>query len=221
MRLITLLIAFCLVSCQVAHVGPKWPVTPNVAAESTYKITVEFSAIPGVPVAMSSGTAWTVAVKDGWSYVMTAGHVCALEVPGAPIKKFQLIASNDDAYDVTLAALDHDPEDVSKDLCLLKIEGYLSDPLMISRTDPRYNDPLAYVGAPAGAWGNGMAPTFVGVECGGQHFCGPTTQGASGSAIFTRDGVIGVLVRVNMQFKFIVSYIPRETILDFLKKHKI
>lgn len=214
MRLITLLIALILTSCQLSHTGPKYPVTPNVAAESTFKITVDFGGL-----ATSSGTAWTVAVKNGYTYFITAGHVCDMDpFPGIP-KKFQIINSDDDSYNVEVVAVESDDEDIQKDLCLLRLAGHLGNPLMIARFDPKYNDPLAYVGAPAGAFGNGLAPTYTGVECGGYHFCGPTTQGASGSAIFTRDGVIGVLVRVNMQFKFIVAYVSREALLDFLHKN--
>lgn len=217
MRIITLLISLVLISCQISHVGPKWPVTPNVAAESTYKITVDYHQGPFF-VGRSSGTAWTVAVKSGWTYFMTAGHVCDTSLPGAT-KTFKIIDRNDDTYTVEVVAVEFDEEDIQTDLCLLKLEGVLSNPLLIARSDPGYNDPLYYVGAPAGAFGGGLAPSFDGVECGGYHFCGPTTQGASGSAIFTREGVIGVLVRVNMNFKYIVSYVSRDRILDFLEKH--
>jgi Trypsin-like peptidase domain len=225
MRFTTLVFGLLLASCQISQGGPKYPVTPEVAVDSTYMITVKLDNQE-----FKSGTAWIVAYKNDYSYLITAGHVCDDHVFAQElnlvmelvykVKTYQLMDKNSNGYTVEEVARDFDILQPNKgDLCLLRVKGYLGDPLLISREDLYYNQRVDYVGAPRSLYGAGLAPTFSGVYCGKNWLCMPTAPGASGAAIFTREGVVGVLTNVHNDFPEMTFMRSRTALLDFLKKN--
>ncbi len=190
-----------LASCAWQKHFPDYPVTATSAANSTFKIIISENGIP-----QGSGTAWIVGIQENTTYIMTAGHVCN----HSPLDTYELLSQDDKTYVATKKMSATDP-----DLCLLTHEGYIGKPLWISTHDLVYGDPVAYVGAPNGHYGKGLAPYYKGNYLGNRYMSAPTYPGASGSAIWTPDGVVGVLVTVDMEFNTIAGFVTRQEIINF------
>lgn len=201
MRKLILTLIF-LVSCSWQKHFPDYPLSASVAAKSSFKIVI--SNDKGVPV--GSGTAWIVGIQENTTYIMTAGHVC--DKP--PLDTFQLIGQDSTTYPVQKRMMATKP-----DLCLLTHEGIIGKPLWISTHDPVYGQAVGYVGAPNGHFGEGLAPYYRGSYIGDNCITTPAYPGASGSAVWTADGVVGVLVGVDMDFTNIVVLVPRKDIVAF------
>jgi hypothetical protein len=103
------------------------------------------------------------------------------------------------------------------DLCALIAFEVVGPALPIARTAPYYDQPIAYVGAPATIYGDDMAPMFRGNYAGGSLVTAQTAKGASGSAVFTSDGVIGVLVGVSPRFDGLTFIESRTHLLQFME----
>jgi hypothetical protein len=212
MRLIQILIlSVLLMSCLRAPLRPGYPVTVRAAQESTFMVEKAFD---GVPVA--SGTAWIVDKDGTFTYLMTAGHVCAgtatrLDGSGSVMISYRLTSKDD----VTMPALVLKAEQ-DVDLCLLMAPGSLGEPLLLAEKMPEHGAPVTYVGAPMGFYGQGLAPVYDGRYLGNRFVGVPTIGGASGSALFTADGVFGVLVTVDQRYHHMVGFRHIYEIKDFL-----
>ncbi len=209
----SLLMVCFLWSCQVPT-DPVYPVTPQVAANSTFMVEVAVNSIP-----IGYGTGWIVENKLGTndldtrvvSYLITAGHVCrTLETPG--YVSYTLHGKDGQSIAAEIVKRSDDP-----DLCLLQAFIKLGPPLLIAQRDPYYGEPITYVGAPAVKWGDGMAPILHGFYSGGNLITIPTFPGASGSAAFTSYGVVGVVVAYDPRFHHLGYMVDRATLVDFLK----
>lgn len=212
-----------LIACQISAVRPGYPVTPNVAVKSTFKVNKLYDGSEG-----GSGTAWVVKTTDKWTYLLTAGHLCddTIESPFGTVtfqytkKDYVLTSPQGDRYAATEVKKAYNSI-LGTDLCLLKVPDFLAQPLLISARDPEYAERLYYVGAPVGMYGvEGFAPVYEGLYCGHKYMCAPTIGGASGSPIFMGDGVVGVLVTVDRRFHHITGFITRQAILDFMEDAK-
>lgn len=73
------------------------------------------------------------------------------------------------------------------------------------------------MGAPALSWGDGEAPFYLGYYAGGNLVAIPTAPGASGSAIMSAYGVVGVLVAVNTRFNSATYMVPLADLQEFLR----
>ena len=172
MALRALLLLLCLSACY-RH---QWPLTPGVVSYSTYKIYMDDR----------QGTAWVVDKH----HLVTAGHVCrggGDAVIQGDIRSFRaspvLWSYGNGVHD----------------LCVLETRVALERPLVVADVMPRVGDPVFFVGYPSGEYVESSG-TFLGDLDGDWTYnnavssapCGP---GASGSALYTSQGVWGVLVR--------------------------
>lgn len=199
MRLILILVL--LTSCAYVHNRPVYPITPTNAVTATFKVSV--STNNGMH--LGSGTAWVVAIEGDFTYLLTAGHVCSGD-------KYKLLGHDNETYDADETMKSEDP-----DLCLLKHKGWISRPLSLAHTLPKYGQDIWYVGAPLGIYGSEASPMHHGYYVGTTHMSLPAAPGASGSAIWTPKGVFGVLVTVNRYWHHISGFVSIQEIRDFLK----
>ncbi len=191
------------VSCSLTPTQPLYPVTPNVAVESTFKISI-YSA----ETLLGSGTAWIVGFDKGNSLLITAGHVCSAEAP-----KLNYKISDRFDQEAVVEEITHSSE---PDLCLLKAHGYVGRPLLIAQEDPEYADEVGYVGAPHARYGGGMAPVYFGRYMGADWAGVEAAPGVSGSAIWTHKGVFGVLVALDPRFHHLAKFVTRKELVTFL-----
>lgn len=152
-----------------------------------------------------SATAWVVRNEMGRSLLMTAGHACP---DGAT---FELLARDGSRTVATRLAVSPDA-----DLCALTAPQ-AGPPMAISRQDLYYDEPVAYVGAPARVFGDGRAPMFRGSYAGGDLITAPAAPGASGSAVFTTQGVVGVLVGIDPRLPGLTYMVPRSDLVKFME----
>lgn len=213
-------LALVLLGCQAPV--PFYPTSPTSAAKSTFRlnVTIPFQVedVDG-PVTMNlkgSATAWVVANSDV-SYLITAGHACYTELQGQQVTpEYTLTSPSGQEHAVRFLMRSDDP-----DLCLMVAYEVLGPSMAVASEDPEYDEPVAYVGAPSGFFGDGMAPMFRGTYSGGDSCSLPGAPGASGSAVFTEGGVIGVLTRVNGSFFGQTFIETRSELLEFLRQAKM
>jgi hypothetical protein len=200
-----LLFASCLQASALPHTTPspfggEVP-RPEYAAPSTFQLEVEREE------GSYTGTAWIHKVADGLTYLITAGHLC-----GDKTGTFELVTQ--DGRRQLAYPLDREVEGL--DLCEVATPGVIGPPLLLAPGLPVYGAPVAYVGAPQGIWGDGMAPLYHGFYAGGDILSILTAPGASGSAILGTEGVIGVLVAVATRFPAVTWMVPVDDLRVFL-----
>lgn len=209
-----ILILALLLSCQTGVLAPVYvPVdlAPTVAVHSTFRV---FTKLNGEK--MKSGTAFVISETE----VMTAGHVCSLgiqiegldlEFEPEGIKSFTLQSQDDKYWEAELVRFSKSP-----DLCILKVNTPLPPALPFAKSMPDWGDHTGYVGAPRGMWGKGTAMLYEGRYSGDSAVSIFTAPGASGSAVFTKDGVYGVLVAVHPESSSITLVEPLDKIRKFI-----
>ncbi len=204
--MLKILLTLALASCQVANVpGPSYPdTTPETAVDSTFRI--ETDGLDMQP--LGYGTAWIAGFKEGYTYLVTAGHVCVEEAGS-----YKLLSRSGQNFTAVEVA-----QNDEVDLCLLKTLGNIGPVLKIVGHYPEYGAKVSYVGAPLAMWGDdGLAPIYEGRYIGGAYVSAPTAPGASGSAIFTEEGVFAVLITVTRRFDSITGIVPPKDLVEFLK----
>lgn len=179
--LLILSLLFFFSACQPAIVGPVLP-RAETAAASTYKVMLADPA--GEPVAF--GTGW----KASDTRVVTAGHVCRDR--GVPTTIW-LIDDQGNQYPAAIYKTLYNPEVDAEDVCLLF--AAVPGPSLVLAVEPTYDEPVMYVGAPLGIWGESR-PVYRGRYVGGNMLTISGAPGASGSAVQSERGVIGILVAV-------------------------
>lgn len=183
-------------------VASGFPTDADRAAGATYRVEISVAGIP-----LGSGTAWILKRTDDSVELMTAGHVC--DTPGA---SFDLMGRDSKHYRAVVVSAAKEP-----DLCILRAEPETPGmPLGLALNMPDYGDTVSYVGAPLGIWGDGMAPYYVGHYAGADLVSIPGFGGASGSAVWTKEGVIGVLVSGYRAFPEMIHIVPLVEIRAFL-----
>jgi S1-C subfamily serine protease len=155
-----------------------WPVTHAVAESSTYEIDG----------GGYQGTAWKVAP----SYVITVGHMCEVDADVFTVetKLGRKVKADPVEYEMSLSS--------GADVCVLHLRHDLpGDPLVLADHLPNVGTKDGYVGFPKGKWfsGEGEVVTFNDEDGPSIGTTAPCNHGASGSAVFTKDGVYGVLVQ--------------------------
>lgn len=194
--------------CNVADAKPGGVPLSYAAADATYKIVAydkEFME-GGEPI--WSGTGWKL-TED---LMMTAGHVC----DGAGGIRLQ--RGNGKFYPAKIIAYEY-TDDI--DLCMIKVNDVPGNPLWLASGMPVYDAPLLYVGAPHGIWANGgMMPVIHGNYGGGNLANVAAAGGASGSAILSQAGVVGVLVSGYLDGSHLTFMITIDQIRDFILRNQ-
>lgn len=161
------------------------PMTPSAAEEGTYEL---FDS-------EGQGTAWAVDEH----HMVTAGHMCT-DGKGAG-----LTARTADGFQFRVEVVDYDLDGYDddsapkKDVCLLHSDRPLPHPLPLAEEMPAVGTEAWFVGYPRHTYVKSVGE-YLGDIDGIQHWndyavSAPADHGASGSAVFTADGVFGVLVR--------------------------
>lgn len=183
-KIIAAFACLALVFSSIGWAGPHahnagWQgrMTPASVVDSVYKITAIQNGVQ-----QWSGTGWMVD-KDR---MMTAGHVC--DTGDEDGFTFRAMNRNNQSYPIKVIKWAADP-----DLCIMEAKHVPGAPLGLG-PKPAYGDPVWYVGAPHGIFGDGSAPLSRGYFIGGDKAMIAGYPGASGSPIFTTDGVFGVIV---------------------------
>lgn len=201
-------------ACQVPAPGY---VTPSRAVPSVFKITTSVSGLRE-----STGTAWIAHYSHAFdtTYLITAGHVCNAEEPEREGERtYELesrLGKTYPAKEIKRIFQDRLDDRWPIDLCLLLTPGFISQALPIMTREPYYGEKAYYVGAPRGIWGGGEAPLYVGHYAGGELVAITGTGGASGSALFTEEGVFGVYVAGIPSYPGAAWFTSRENLLSFL-----
>lgn len=206
----SLLLALLLAACATTTPPPAVPpVTVSLAAAATLRVNVQaYDGENEEWVTEGYGTAW-IARNEAVSFLVTAGHVCDGE-------GYTLTGRDGTEYNALVVKVDP-----AYDLCLIRSEYVIGPELRLSAEAPTYDHPLAAVGAPLGVYGCedgscGMAPISRGFYAGGTLVSMPMYGGNSGSAVFTEQGVIGVLVQGYRQFPMLSFVEPLDHLQAFL-----
>lgn len=173
--------------------------TPEGVVNSVYKIV----AIQDGDTQWS-GTGWKV--SEG--FMMTAGHVCDTE--GQDGFTFRAIGRWNQEYPVTVVKFSRDP-----DLCLISAPHLPGPSMSRFSVMSYYGADLWYSGAPVGVFGDGTVPFAKGVYIGGNKAMIAGYPGASGSAIYTKDGIVGVLV-AGYRGTHLIVFVPAAAVYQFL-----
>lgn len=161
-------------ACYLAQ----YPVTPKVAEQAVFRVTWD----------EGYGTGWAVDKH----HLVTAGHVCEEQsvayVVWGHLRRFPA------------TVVIWEKGGGLNDLCILHTEVALDSWLVLADQMPAVGDKVAYTGYPAGEF-----DTYPGIYLGDldgkeEHWndytiSAPSAPGASGSPVYTPEGVIGVLVR--------------------------
>lgn len=142
--------------------------------------------------------------------VLTANHVCVeedVEIQGFKLPVVDLMLSITDGLGNEFEAF---PiiQDEDNDLCLLEVIGEVAaDPAEIMLGLPEKQEHVQYAGAPAGIWINDQTAMVLDGRYAGKDkkskfllYTCATVGGASGSGLFYRGRLFGVVVRVNRNF---------------------
>lgn len=163
-----------------------------------------------------SGTGTVIAVKNGRSLVLTAGHVCDdakvydLEILDMEFH-FPIAATSMNVLTIDNVSLDAKilyDNDVT-DTCVLDVTGEAGEVALMYNSDVPIGGKVIYTGAPAGVWDTHAAPVYEGRYSGIMNieeqdyalFSMPVTGGASGAAIYYRGYVVSIVVARNPRFE--------------------
>jgi len=172
----------------------------------------------------SSASSFIVAHKDDYSYLITSGHVCEIDLGRLiylPGFKFEL-----EFYGLTLKMKKHDFHimaiDKPSDLCLLRTKKLDLPAYKIARKPPKVGEMVYNIAAPMGIFEKGMVPLFNGFYSGDAHersvFSIPAIGGSSGSPVLNKKGeVIGVVSATTINFKHLTICSPLKAIKEIIK----
>jgi hypothetical protein len=180
---------------KAGEIGVRADYTPLTVEPNVYKLAVNGDE-------GWTGTGWMV--QPG--YMMTAGHVC----DGAD--EVKAISRWNAEYPVKVIKFTRTP-----DLCLLDAKDVPGAGLDDFVRVPEYSSEIWYLGAPNGLYGDGTAPFAKGFYIGGKRMMIAGYPGASGSPVFTKDGVVGILVR-GFRGTHLVEFETAADIALFLKE---
>ena len=161
-----------------------------------------------------SGSGMSVEIISNKNTVITAGHVCNIEVNEKIVKEhIQSVYVLDhqetmhQAYVISHTSINNSQN--SADLCLLWVPSLNVPKVKISKNEPIVGEELYYIGAPAGIYHPPVAPIFKGVFSGkldnsSSMFTAPAMGGSSGSAVLnSKNELVGVLFAANVKFHHI------------------
>ena len=179
----------------------------------------------------SSGSGVVVAASTEGSYVLTAAHVCQIDIlnmVGNP-ELFNFVKEIDIRMNiVNLAQAKYQADliamDESSDMCLLFINDYWNEkgPVKIAGAKPFEGERVYNVAAPVGIFYENTVPLLEGFYMGNEdlraYYSIPAMGGSSGSPIFNLRGhLVGMIHSVNTMFPM-VSVSPKwEELKKFIK----
>tara|TARA_Y100001937_G_C7074430_1_gene309927 strand:- start:227 stop:949 length:723 start_codon:yes stop_codon:yes gene_type:complete len=180
----------------------------------------------------SVGSGAIIKTVDQYSYVLTAGHVCNVDITRdglEEIKKLKIeisvLTSKNQMYESDII---HSNELKNKqvDLCLLRTEKLSHHNIQLSMRKPQVGDRLYSMGAPAGIYHPPTVPILEGIYAGdmpdGLNFLSslPAVGGSSGSPVFNKDmKLVGVIFASHPSFNHISISTGFEETKKFLKDH--
>jgi hypothetical protein len=161
-------------NCYLKH----YPLTPDIVRLATYKLST--------PDYM--GTAWAVDKH----HLVTAGHMCEVEGPFKVMRNYRYLPVTPIVWEYGTGVAD---------LCVLYTPRDLDSWLIVAEKMPAVGDSTSYVGYPNGEYTESTGVYLGDLDGSEEHwndavFTAPCDHGASGSPVYTRNGVWGVLVRI-------------------------
>lgn len=180
-----------------------------------------------------TGVVLNVGVKE--TMLLTASHIC--DIPNsfeAPTPRGRLVFLTIKVeFVVSLADGDRRMEaipirqDATNDLCLMKIEGKIGNSVTLEKKSPPRLSRVIIVGGPVGLYGKGLAYVGDGRFIGNRNIdnlergfvSSAAAGGASGSGVFYRGRLVGLVVAVSPRFDHGTVVIPIEVIRQFLEKN--
>lgn len=188
------------IAVPTADAGEKQTYTPESVAASIYKIQAYQNGD-----AQWSGTGWML----GPDTMISAGHVCDPE--GEDGFTFRAISKWNQEYPLTVKRFSRDP-----DLCVLEAKHVPFGMVLNKLTfNPPYGATIWYSGAPIGLFGDGTVPFAKGYYIGGNKAMIAGYGGASGSPMYTENGVFGVLV-AGWRGTHLIQFVPAIALYQFL-----
>lgn len=157
------------------------------------------------------------AFKVGEDMALTAGHVCESENFFGEKIRPDFIRLKDRFDGEWVAYPKRWVNDDDTDVCVLEARHLPGPSMKMNVTPLEYLEPLAYVGAPHGVWGDGVAPYAEGKYVGGNMMMIAGYPGASGSPVFNEGGVVGILVAGYRGTHLIVME-PARDVIEFVSQ---
>jgi len=165
--------------------------------------------------------------RDG-SYVLTAQHVCEIEMPQLPVPiteskiAFKVLDIDKRSFDAVIFK-----ESNTIDTCVIFVKGLTDRPALKLRGEqPELGDMVYNLAAPSGFFDKGMVPTFQGRYSGvfgDVHaiYTIPAMGGSSGSPIVDRRGnLVGMVFAVHVRFNHISFSPTTKDLYDFIESIK-
>lgn len=237
--LVAAAISVMLVACQ-ACVGNISQVRESMEidsvermVENTVGIDIDFVAVRKLDdhIAVFEGGRKGTGVVLGHvgteTMVLTAAHVC--EVPRS-VKKGDLelftvsrtykVHNSNGSKSLTGAPI---RQDMTNDLCVMKVSGKIGRPVEFAGLPRRFSK-VVVPGGPIGLFGDGVAYVGEGRYIGSHENHGkeryfvsvPTAGGGSGSGVFHRGKLVGVIIAVSPKFNHGTVFVPISTVKRFL-----
>ena len=181
----------------------------------------DYEYVKSVFIAMGSGA---VIENDGYTEIITAGHVCDSSdmAAASPFKKFEIYAYNwmGQGWKAEIRAIDYE-----NDLCLLVISNVeFPDELEIANKDPDQGEKLFLGASPLGLFVQRMPLLFdgyyAGTDPGGVVMTTiPVAPGSSGGAIVNRHGeIVGIVTAGMVNFKHVSLATSWKKLEEFLEQ---
>ncbi len=204
-------------------------------AEGTLRIEMDFTAVARLDNRIAvyeggkQGTGVILGHAGGETIVLTAGHVC--EVPQS-VKRGELVLKTVQGTFMVANAggtlrLKARPvrQDMTNDLCVMFAQGKIGRPVPMAGL-PRRLSKVLVVGGPIGMFGDGVAYVGEGRYIGTQVTEGKEqsflsvamASGGSGSGVYHRGRLIGIVVAVSQKFNHGTVFVPISVVRRFLER---
>ncbi len=167
-----------------------------------------------------SGTGVVLDSRQNGSLILTVSHLCALT---ESLVSHVMVLNNENQSTNGTPVY----QNVTNDLCIMKTEKPIGLPIKFAKIMPPLWAKVIYLGAPVGMFGNGLSYVgegrYFGLKENDKITSGyasvPSTMGASGSGLFYKGKLIGIINEVqSLKFDHGTMFVPLNTINKFLIK---